>query len=70
MDISTFDLDPLKGQGQGQAHFDCKYLENGESYGKQTLLLPTNRMPHTLQLTLAYSKGQGQCHVHFDWEYL
>ena len=32
--ILAFDHGPV--QGQGHAHFDCKYLENGERYGNRS----------------------------------
>ena len=55
-----------KGQGQGHAHVDDEYRENGDIYGK-------NYYHHQIASWLAYehlimalSKGHSQGHARFD----
>ena len=64
-------------EGQGPAHFECAYFENGERYVKHWNCHRIEtwksyeifRLPY-FHLILARSKGQGhgQGHARFHWE--
>ena len=66
-------LSHFKGKGQGQAHFEIDYLENGDIQDKNHY---SNSKPCMgsllayLHSTVASSKRQGQGHAHFDNKYL
>ena len=67
-------FDRSKEQGQGHAHFDNKYLGNGDRYGKNYVNIKYKVMyvPQIGILTfdLDSFEDQGQGQTHFYCEYL
>ena len=63
-----------KGQGQGYAHYDSKYLGNSDRWGKHyyhhQIASHIWVLVCIFTFTLVRSNGQIQCHAHFDNEYL